>query len=66
VSLGGAVLDFTVSFWASVTPTLPFQPDLGNFYGGRLAEYILGENAGETPAGTTMYDYQFTLPAALP
>jgi PKD repeat protein len=58
---GGPVIDFTVAIYASIPGGS--QPDVIN---PPLVEYQTGGNAGQTPAGTfggtTMYDYQFTLP----
>lgn len=52
--LGGAgkapVFDFTVAIWASGLGGA--NPDLLN---GPLEEYEVGSNAGETPAGMTIY-----------
>lgn len=56
------VFDFTISIYRSTAGGT--QPDLGA--GGRLAEYFVGGNAGETPVGTfggvIMYDYAFVVP----
>lgn len=57
------VYNFDVSIYRSI-PT-GTQPDLGT--GGRLIHYMVGGNAGETPAGVfggvQMYNYAFTLPS---
>ncbi|MBS1721802.1 MAG: hypothetical protein JSS66_02220 [Armatimonadetes bacterium] len=66
-ALYGKVTDFSVYFYA--TNQTGFEPYCGNpsidetIY---LKRYFVGNNAGETPAGsfggTPMYDYQFTFP----
>jgi hypothetical protein len=57
------VFDFEVSIYRSIAAG--GQPDLGA--GGRLVQYFVGANAGETSAGAfggvAMYDYAFTLPS---
>ena len=57
------VANFDVSIYRSIPAGT--QPDLGA--GGTLVHYIVGANAGETPAGSFggvfMYDYAFTLPS---
>lgn len=57
------VFDFTIAIYASIAGGS--QPDVIH---APLVQYQVGNNAGETPAGTVggvdMYDYKFTLPAA--
>jgi hypothetical protein len=56
------VYNFTVAFYGSTAGNT--QP---NVAGGPLVQYIVGGNAGETPAGSAggvaMYDYHFVLPS---
>jgi hypothetical protein len=60
---GGHVIGFNVSIYPS-TPGIN-EPDVTH---PPLVSYTIAGNAGETPAGTiggiSMYDYQYTLPAA--
>ena len=60
---GGPVIDFTVAIYPSIAAGT--EPNVVN---PPLVEYQTGGDAGQTLAGifggTTMYDYQFTLPAA--
>ena len=60
------VSDFEVSIYRSIPAGT--QPDLG--VGGRLVQYFVGGNAGETPAGVfggvQMFDYAFVLPSPFP
>ena len=57
------VFDFTVTIYPSIAAGT--QPD---FLATPLAQYSVGGNAGETPAGTfggtPMYDYEYVLPSA--
>ncbi|MBL8877501.1 MAG: hypothetical protein JNG88_00150 [Phycisphaerales bacterium] len=60
---GGPVINFTIEIYPSIAAGS--QPDVTH---APLVSYETGGNAGQTYAGvyggTTMYDYQFTLPAA--
>ena len=60
---GGPVIDFSVKIYPSIPAGS--QPDVVN---PPLVDYQTGGNAGQTLAGTfggtTMYDYQFALPAS--
>ncbi len=57
---------FTISIYRSIAAGS--QPDLGA--GGRLVQYNVNSNAGETPVaiigGVQMYDYAFTLATPFP
>ena len=57
------VSEFEVSIYRSIPAGT--QPDLGA--GGRLVQYFVGGNAGETPVGAfggvQMFDYKFILPS---
>ena len=60
---GGPVINFTVAIYPSIAAGT--EPAVA---GPPLVEYETGGNAGQTLAGVfggaTLYDYQFTLPAA--
>ncbi|MEI8196937.1 MAG: autotransporter-associated beta strand repeat-containing protein, partial [Phycisphaerae bacterium] len=59
------VYNFRIQFWNSIPGNS--QPNVGNYLvPGKMAEFVVGSNAGETAAGTfggvPMYDYSYILP----
>lgn len=63
---GQTPTSFTIQIWASIDSNgAALQPDVANLYGGKLAQYTISGDAGQTFSGNingvATYNYAYTL-----